>query len=501
MIPVLNTLGILLEVLILFNFIILVHELGHFLAARWRGLKVEKFQIWFGRPIWSKTVNGVRYGLGWIPAGGFVALPQMLPMEMLEGRSESGEESLPPAKPMDRIIVAFAGPLFSFGLAAVFAVLVWAVGHPVPVSQKTTTIGFVDPEGAEGVEQLRAGDVIRRVDNRPVERWHGMIDSVTWNIVSSQDDTIRFEVDRPGEGLRSFEVKPDRPSEGAAKQSWLDRFFSRSQLRQVGIGPKFEPMVGKVLPGSPAERAGIRPSDIVAQIDGEDIIHPAQVAEKVRQSEGRPLQFTVWRPLRGGRDREVREFTITPQRPLKREESGPDPPLMIGTVWDETGLTVLEHPGPVRQIRQSVQTMVSTLGAVFSPRSEIGLQHLSGPVMIMRVYYLFFEDKDGWRRALWFSVVLNINLAILNLLPFPVLDGGHIAMSFLEMVRRKPINVRVLEVVQLGCVVLLIAFMLHVTRFDLGDIFRSGGAEQEMPVFEWQRNPGGEGGAGEAATE
>ena len=136
--------GVLLLVLLVFNVIILVHEWGHFLAARWRGLKIEKFQIWFGKPIWKKTWNGVQYGLGCIPAGGFVALPQMAPMDAIEGGAEDGEEreKLPPIKPLDKIIVAFAGPLFSFLLAFGFAVLVWMVGKPVDEFANSTTIAY-----------------------------------------------------------------------------------------------------------------------------------------------------------------------------------------------------------------------------------------------------------------------------------------------------------------------------------------------------------------------
>ena len=117
---ILQFIGVLLVVVLLFNFMIIVHEWGHFLAARWRGLHIEKFQIWFGKPLWKKTYNGVQYGLGTIPAGGFVALPQMAPMEMIEGGAE-GREKLPEITPLDKIIVAFAGPLFSLLLAFVFA--------------------------------------------------------------------------------------------------------------------------------------------------------------------------------------------------------------------------------------------------------------------------------------------------------------------------------------------------------------------------------------------
>ena len=134
-----------LEVILLFNILIIVHELGHFLAAKWCGLKIEKFAIWFGKPLWSKKIDGVDYILGSIPGGGYVALPQMAPMEALEGKIETPREELPPASPWQKIIVAFAGPLFSFGLALLFACIVWVVGKPVAYTESTTIIGMVQP--------------------------------------------------------------------------------------------------------------------------------------------------------------------------------------------------------------------------------------------------------------------------------------------------------------------------------------------------------------------
>src|SRR5512135_2083890 len=106
---ILKNFFIILEVLLLFNLLIFVHELGHFLAARWRGLKVDRFAIWFGKPIWKKTINGVEYALGSIPAGGYVALPQMATMEAIEGKGEHPSEPLPSISALDKIIVAFAG--------------------------------------------------------------------------------------------------------------------------------------------------------------------------------------------------------------------------------------------------------------------------------------------------------------------------------------------------------------------------------------------------------
>ena len=106
---------IIFEVLLIFNLLIIVHELGHFLAARWRGLHVDKFGVWFGRPILKRTIGGVEFSLGWIPAGGFVLLPQMATMEAVEGKAGVSGSDLPPIKPLDKIIVAAAGPLWKFG--------------------------------------------------------------------------------------------------------------------------------------------------------------------------------------------------------------------------------------------------------------------------------------------------------------------------------------------------------------------------------------------------
>src|ERR1700738_1514015 len=133
---------ILIEVLILFNLLIVVHELGHFLAARWRGLYIEKFGVWFGKPIWKKTVNGVQYSLGSLPFGGFVALPQLAPMDIIEGKADIDRQKLPPISAIDKIIVAVAGPFFSLLLAIFFATIVWIVGYPVSESDTTTVMGF-----------------------------------------------------------------------------------------------------------------------------------------------------------------------------------------------------------------------------------------------------------------------------------------------------------------------------------------------------------------------
>jgi regulator of sigma E protease len=473
--------GILLEVLILFNLIIIAHELGHFVAARWRGLVVEKFGIWFGKPLWKKTIGGVEYSLGSIPAGGFVALPQLAPMESVEGESKHDRAALPPVSALDKIIVAISGPVASMLLALLCAVIVWFVGRPVSQAESSTVIGYVVPEGPAARAGLQPGDKILEVNRHPVSKFAGMGNmrqSVMWNVVRSEEPLIPVEIERDG-AVQTVEVEPTVPE----RQGW-----GRRPLRQIGILPAMTPMVAKVFKDSPAAVAGIRPRDLITAVDGQPLLSLPSLSEYLdKHPAGVPVDLTVQR------GEETLQLAVTPLLPEGEKKP------RIGIQWDDRGPTVLEHPNPLQLVVGSVRTMVDTLSAVFSPRSDIKAEHLSGPVGIMRIYYLLFESPDGWRLALWFSVVLNVNLALLNLLPIPVLDGGHIMLAIIESIRRKPINVRVLEIVQSGFAFLIIGYMLYVTFFDVQDLPWRGKAEEPPAELKFTPAPD-KAGAGEGAA-
>lgn len=527
---ILHFIGILFLVLLIFNLLIVVHELGHFLAARWRGLVVEQFAIWFGKPLWSKKIGGVLYSLGSIPAGGFVKLPQLAPMEAIEGKSESDHAQLPRVSALDKIIVAAAGPLFSMLLALVFAIMVWAVGRPVPEADGTTRVGHVLPGSPAEQAGLQPGDVILEVDGYPVRRFRGMTESVFWHVIRSEGETIPFLVERDGETLE-LEATPIREP---------TRRFGRAGLRQVLVQGAVTPVVARIAEGSlaenaglqqndrilsvngeplyhyeglaryiaenpgeelqlevdrggeslvvsvlppetrvvaeqvfadsPAEEAGLQQGDVIVELDGEPIGGVPAFISEVSGRAGEPLQFTVERPGSG----ETLQLEVTPRRMAGQQRAGIGVSLgggdPLGITWDFYGDIALVHPGPIEQIRDSVRTMGNTIGAIFSRGSDLGAQHLSGPVGILRIYYLLFESEQGWRLVLWFSVLLNVNLALLNLLPIPVLDGGHIVIAAVEGIRRRPINIRVLEVVQTACALLIIGFIIYVTFYDVGDL-------------------------------
>jgi regulator of sigma E protease len=441
---------ILLEVLILFNLLIVVHELGHFLAARWRGLYIEKFGVWFGKPLWKKTINGVQYSLGSLPFGGFVALPQLAPMDIIEGKADVDRAKLAPISAVDKIIVAVAGPLFSVLLALFFACIVWVVGHPVGEADSTTVIGYVLPESPAQKVGLQPGDKILEVDGKRVRRFLGMNDSVSWNVVRSEGDKIPVKFQRNG-NVQTVWVEPYK----AETRGWR-----RKSVRQLLIYPAETPIIDKVEPKTPAAIAGLRPRDIIRGFDHTPIYSPIALLEYINKH---PKDQLVLHVERGGA-----KFDI-PVKPTLLPTEGEMKPR-IGIRWDTTGIMSIAHPNPIEQVYNSVTSTLKTIGAVASPKSDVRLQHLSGPVGIGRIYYLLFQNERGWQLALWFSVILNVNLAILNMLPIPVLDGGHIVLAIIESVRRKPVNIRVLEAVQTSCAVLIIGYMLYVTFFDVQDL-------------------------------
>ena len=456
-----------LEVVLVFNLLIGVHELGHFLAARWRGLKVERFAIWFGKPVWKKKVGDVEYALGWIPAGGYVSLPQMATMESIEGKTEENAEQLPPVSPLDKIIVAFAGPLFSFLLALVFAIVVWQVGKPSNEADNTTTIGWVDPTGPAAKAGLLPGDEILEVDGHPVHHFAPTAaDSVTWRIVTSTGTNIAIKYKREGQENTVYAVPFHRQT----------KWYERKALRQILITSANKATVFEVATNSPAAVAGLKAGDEVVALDGKKVYSFMSVVaaeQAMSNTVVRPLTLTI---RRGG---EQLNKTLLAVKPLQPTSATP----MLGIMsWIGDTNVMLTHPWPWEQVEVSAGQIFNTFGALFSKKGEIGVQQLGGAVMIIRVYSNLFQDEDGWRRVLWFSVILNVNLALLNMLPLPVLDGGHITLSLIEAVRRRPVSGKLLEKIQSGFAALLIGFMIYIAFFDAGDWFRSARADRDVPV-------------------
>lgn len=463
---VLDYILLIFVVVMLFNIIIFVHELGHFLAGKWRGLQIDRFQIWFGKPIWKKEIKGVQYGLGWIPAGGFVALPQMAPMEAIEG-GDKDRAPLPKITPLDKIIVAFAGPFFSVLLALAAAVVVWGVGKPkdfVP----STTVGFVLEGSPAEKAGILPGDEILKINGKEVNGFAGTLDSITESIVLSSGDEIDFTLRREGVEepvvvTSKFEIPPSR-------------WWQRGGLRQVGLAPSGQAKIAEIIKNSPADKAGLASGDVIVSLDGRKLFSDIQLSQFLRANDNPTVTLEVKKASSG----EVVSVQVTPVRPLQPADRDP----MLGVMWDPKGDVDVRivHPNPFLQVADSIEMMWVTITSVADPGSSIGVDHLSGPVGIGQMLFSLLKTEDGWRRILGFMVLFNVNLAVLNMLPFPVLDGGHITLAILEKIAGKPVQAKALEIIQTGCALALISLMLYVTSKDIGDKIRpgSGGDEGEV---------------------
>jgi regulator of sigma E protease len=245
-------------------------------------------------------------------------------------------------------------------------------------------------------------------------------------------------------------------------------------LRRLGFEmyPAQSAWVKQVVEDGPAERAGIRPGDLMISLEGEKIWSPAAVQAAVEG--GREvLQLGIRRPT--GEEVQVK---VRPEKATNRKDK------MIGVVWRSSEIKIT-HPTPQEQVSSAVGLVWRTLRALVTPASSVGLQHLSGPLGIFdRLVSLLRTDP---RLVLYFSVILNVNLAVMNLLPIPVLDGGHIVFSLLEAVRRRQVEAKTIVRIQTCFVVLLAGFFLLVTYHDsmrLKKRIEKPVESAEMPVFE-----------------
>ena len=251
-------------------------------------------------------------------------------------------------------------------------------------------------------------------------------------------------------------------------------------LRQVGIQPMGTGPVTIALFGAentPAERAGLKVGDIVRSINGEALVSDLQAYHILKANGDKPVEIGY------ERDGNEATATVTPVVPISPKEDPPRP--QIGVAFDqdyEVNRDIIK-PAAFKQISDTVKMMWLTIASVASPDSSIGVQHLSGPVGIGKLQYFMLQMDYPVLRIMAFLVLLNINLAILNMLPFPVLDGGHIVLATMEWVAKRPVRVKLLEYIQLCFVFLLFGIMLYVSSKDIFDDFGRGGRKKEPTVF------------------
>jgi regulator of sigma E protease len=415
--------------LVAFGITIFVHELGHYLAAK-------TFSIGFGRALFKRERNGTLYKVGWIPFGGYVSLPQLDPEGMEKIQGEANEAVGPEISPWKKIIVTAAGPVGNVALAILLALVIWLVPGGSTGSRLRPVIGTVDPAGAAEVAGLRSGDEILEVNGRTVRNWYDISVEAFLKDRTSVDLLVR--------------------NGGEARRLTVPTIGVEDGLKIIdGMEPAMPCLFDGVQKGGPAARAGVKSGDIAVALDSVPVRSGTHFAELLQtKTPGVPVALTL--------DREGQPLTLSviPEYNQKLER------ILIGVQLGGGEMPWMLYKNPVDQLASDALAIVRVLDALTdSQEASQAAKGLGGPVAIFDM--LGLSIRRGVMDTLGLLRFLNVNLAVLNLLPIPVLDGGHILFALWCGVTRRRVNPKVQSALVHAFAALLISAMLWVTLNDI----------------------------------
>lgn len=436
--------------------LIVVHELGHFLVARWCGVKVLRFSVGFGRVLWQRRLgrDGTEWAVSAFPLGGYVKMLDEREGEVAKTELHRAFNRQSVGK---RSLIVAAGPLANFALAILLYWVVFMYGS----NELLPVLGTPPAGSPAAIAAITNGEQVRSVDGQPVATWNDL----RWLLLEKAVDyeTVEMElVNERGEiAFRRLALN------SVAEQGW-----EGDALDHLGIRffrPNVPPVIGDVVKGGPAATAGLLTGDWVVAVDGQPVDLWLDFVSIVRESGGRSLHLDI------RRGDETLGFDIVPESVSER-----------GRAVGKIGVAVKEVPGSRREIRTFIRHGFVESGrlavaetwnkAVFSLVmmgkmlvGEVSWKNLSGPVTIAD--YAGQSARLGLDYYLKFMALVSISLGVLNLLPIPVLDGGHLLYHMIEVVRRRPLSERSMEVAQQVGMSLLFALMAFAFFNDIARLF------------------------------
>jgi len=406
-----------LALIVTLGVLVTFHELGHYLVARWSGVRILRFCVGFGRPIWSRVDRrGTEWAVAALPLGGYVRMLDEREPDPATVR-RPGDVAFNELQVGWRIAIAAAGPLANFLLAILVYWSLFVVGS----TSVAPMLGAV-PEDSPGA---RAGLVehaeIVAVDGASTPTWQ----SVSMALAARLGDSgaIRLALEPPGAA--------EPVERRIAIDNWHRGVDEPDLLGSLGIVPAVPAVLGRVVPGDPADRAGLRPGDRIAAVDGE-AVNWSQLVGRIQAAPGADLELTVLRAgtrlqvpvttdARGGDGEPQGYLGIGPNTNTVRYGVLSALPRGLEETWDKTVLTL-----------QLMQKMIT---------GQVSVKNLSGPITIAKV--AGDSAQAGWRFFMSVLALLSISLGVLNLLPIPILDGGHILFCLVELLRGRPVPERV----------------------------------------------------------
>jgi len=413
--------------------LIFVHELGHFLMARRIGVRVLTFSLGFGPKLLNVRRGDTEYCISAVPLGGYVKMAGENPED---ARTGADDEFLSKGK-WQRFQVLVMGPVMNLVLALVVMSVVLYQGAQVPAfEQQPVVIGTFTENSPAQKAGLLSGDRIITVDGRATDTW----EQFSMAIVSKAKREVAIGFARNGQA-GTITLVPDAQG--------------KFEVGDIGIQPQVHPQIDAVNPGEPAQQAGLQPGDIVLAAAGDTSVTYDHLLTAIKAHAQQPLPMTI---RRGDK---ILEIAVTP-RPIGDK-------VMIGAQIHAYETRTVE-PGPIEAVQLSVQKnwewtrlIVQTLGGLFT--RETSVKQLMGPVAIADLSGS--AAQAGWIPLFSLMAMISLNLGLLNLMPIPVLDGGHIFILALEGLARRDFSMKVKEKMLLAGFVLLLMLMVTVIYNDL----------------------------------
>jgi regulator of sigma E protease len=415
--------------LLVLGVLVFVHELGHFLMARRIGVRVLTFSLGFGPKLLRYKRGDTEYAISAIPLGGYVKMSGENPDESLTGRPD---EFMSRTK-WERFLVYIMGPLMNLALAVVVMAVVLYQGADVPAYEsEPAVIGRVLDDSPAEAAGLKPGDRIVEIEGREIPNW----ETFSLEILPKAGRELTVVAVRDGVRQR-FEVTPVGQTQ--------------YEVGDIGIQPLVHPQIAAVTTGEPADRGGLRRGDVILGVDGLVNVQNEDLVNHIRAHDGKPVTLTI------RREGKVLQVVVTPRN------------RRIGVQLSAFEVRTIE-PGPLQAIVMSFQRnwdwtklIFRTLAGLFT--AETNVKQLMGPVGIAQLSG--GAAQLGWIPLLNLMAMISLNLGLLNLMPIPVLDGGHIAIMALEGVARRDFSMRVKERLLLAGFVVLMALMVTVIYNDL----------------------------------
>ena len=419
--------------------LVFVHELGHFMAARWNGVRVLTFSLGFGPKLLKFRRGDTEYCLSAIPLGGYVKMAGENPEDP---RSGQPDEFLSKTK-WQRFQILIMGPAMNLGLAVIVLAVVLMQGATAPAYvSRPALVGVVKSGSAAEKAGLQRGDIITRLGSADVATW----EQLEMAVASRPEREVEMVVIRDRQEQR-LTIRPDLTE-------LRTRGNARFEIGTIGVWPDVNPSIRALVAGEPAEKAGLKPGDVIISINGERMVFASQVSEAISKHPEQEIQMLV---QRSGVEQAI---AVVPSR---QGENG-----RIGiNISDEVESFT---PSPLQAIGMSVQRNFEMSGMILRTLRDLFIgeaspRQLMGPVGIAQ---LSGESAQaGWVALFSLMASLSLNLGLLNLLPIPVLDGGHIFIMGIETIVRRDFSLAVKEKMLFAGFVALMALMVTVIYNDL----------------------------------